>query len=68
MPYIRQRSLAPSEVRRMIALDRRVDHELRDTITRSLALDALTGDIPPRLRELIAARMWPVTLDETHAE
>jgi len=63
--FIRRRQLAPSEIRRLLRLDRRVDPELRATITRSLALDALTGEIPPRLRQLIIARMWPVTLDDS---
>jgi len=62
--FIRRRHLAPSEISRLLRLDRRVDPELRATIGRSLAIDALVGEIPPRLRQLIIARMWPVTLSE----
>ena len=54
--------LSSSEILRLLKDDRGVDREMRDAIARSLAMDALAGLVPQRVRLDVAAHRWPVTI------
>ena len=54
--------LSSSEILRLLKDDRDLDRVLRDAIARSLAMDALAGLVPQRLRLDVAERRWPVMI------
>lgn len=54
--------LSSMEIRRLLKDDRGVDREVREAIARSLAMDALAGLVPQRLRLDVAAHRWPVAI------
>ena len=60
--------LSSAGIRRLLKDDRGLDREMRDAIARSLAVDALAGLVPQRLRLDVAAHRWPVTITSANFE
>ena len=54
--------LSSSEILRLLKDDRGVNRELRSAVARSLAIDAIAGLVPQRLRLDVAAHRWPVSI------
>ncbi len=60
--------LSSMDLRRLLRDDRGLDREMRQAIAKSLAMDALAGLVPHRLRLAVEAHRWPVSFIGTDLE
>ncbi len=54
--------LSSMDLRRLLRDDRSLDRQMRQTIARSLEVDALAGLVPQRIHLAVQAHRWPVMI------